>query len=239
MGDDSIDVITSNTPLNLRGSSQAEQLLYGVFGRPGNPIDTEAELVVPFAAIAGPGYAYTTTDARIAGLGPWFGGVLLLAGSGALWLLRVSERKVRRAAMLAMMFLVGTVVAHPEGWWARYAPQLWLVPVVVLVWAGLVAGWSGRVVTGVLAFTLLVNTGFVTFHYLRANVDHGREVEAIFEPYPDGTVMSVYLDDAFRTATLVQFEEAGIEVEEYQSADALPCADSAELPLAAGRYCPP
>jgi hypothetical protein len=75
---------------------------------------------------------YRYTDVRVGGFGPWMGGSLLLVlVAAALGLIRrePSPPAQRLAAGLGVGVLL-SVLIMPEAWWARYAPQLWLVAVL-------------------------------------------------------------------------------------------------------------
>ncbi len=235
MGADSIDIITTNTPLNLREASQPIQLLFGVFGEPGNPIETEADLAVPFIPIAGSGDAYRSADTRIAGLGPLFGGTLLVSAGLLGWIVLRRLGGWQGAAM-TWAAVLASVAVHPEGWWARYAPQLWVVPLVVVVAAvrsrkAAVAGW-------LVASLLFVDVSFVGGHNLRASLEHSREVQAVLGTL-QGTVTAVALAPQFRIATRALLGSAGVTIVEHESAATLPCGSPQALPAQAGWYCPP
>jgi hypothetical protein len=92
---------------------------------------------------------FVIPDARIGGFGPWFGGTVILSAL-AIVLLTVSQlrnpkppssrREKRqittdslRIGCYVLFGLVGSCLVNPAAWWARYVPQLWLVPVIVLL----------------------------------------------------------------------------------------------------------
>lgn len=234
MGADRIDIITHNTPLNLRGASQPVQLLYGVFGKPGNPLSTEAALTVPLAAIAQSGDPYRDADTRIAGLGPLFGGTLLIS-AGVLGLMALRRLGPWQGAGVAWAAVLVSVAVHPEGWWARYAPQLWLAPLIVAVTAHLA---RKAVAGGLIAGLLLVNVYVVGANNLQVNLDHSREVRTLVGTL-QGTHTPVALTRQFRIATRTLLEGSGITLVEYDSDAALPCETPQALPAGAGWFCLP
>jgi len=73
-------------------------------------------------------------DIEAGGFGPLYSGLLLLASAGALLLVfRVdTEHRGLWASATALTILV-TMFIHTEAWWARYAPQAWLLPLIMLV----------------------------------------------------------------------------------------------------------
>jgi hypothetical protein len=70
-----------------------------------------------------------TADLRIGGFGPFFGITLALSLLAALFLIR-SPIRVTAIALLAVGTLL-SVVVNPHMWWARFVPQMWLLPVLV------------------------------------------------------------------------------------------------------------
>lgn len=84
-----------------------------------------------------------------------------------------------RAGALAAGFVLLTVMIHREAWWARYAPQLWLVPVIVAVSAQhrgstVVLRGVGMAVLGVLS----VNAAVVAWGYAAGQLDMRARLEA-------------------------------------------------------------
>jgi hypothetical protein len=72
--------------------------------------------------------------AIMAGFGPFFSGISI----AAFFFFVVSVwRRPDRKILLPLLVLLGTLTCSvfilSEAWWARYAPQLWLVPVIALV----------------------------------------------------------------------------------------------------------
>jgi hypothetical protein len=239
-GSDRIDFFTPNSPVNLRGASQAKQLAYGVFGRPANTVEDPAALSWPFnPAHLTSATPYSGSDTRIAGLGPLFSGALL--ASIVLWirLLRRerawSRRQVLGVGALAA-FLIVSWALHAEGWWARYTPQLWLLPVAIAIAATTRSDRATRWLGGGLAAIMALNVLFVAGVHLRSRLTHTRDVAAIYQTFEDEPIL-VSLP-RFRAATRVQLAEAGLSMEEFPSPAELPCPAPAELPAQAGFYCP-
>ena len=73
---------------------------------------------------------FASPDVRVGGFGPLFGGALLLAivVSGLL-LWRYPGRRCEHNGQIVLMALIGAkTLLFSETWWARFAPQLWLIP---------------------------------------------------------------------------------------------------------------
>lgn len=118
------------------------------------------------------------SDPRIGGFGPWFSGAFTLSLLSLLLLLRKSDRPERtRMLLVALLVLISSILVHPAFWWARYVPQLYLIPVLVAVFlmtsgrrVQRIASWSIMVMlTGNALFSLVANIDY--------NVVHTRKIE--------------------------------------------------------------
>jgi hypothetical protein len=155
------------TPKNFLPHNRFVRLFLATFGRPGNmPYHRErdSELMWPFAVRWADLFYYQYHETRVAGFGPWFSGALLLSVGLAAWFLlkRTPSRWARAAMILVGVTIVGSLVLSPYFWWARYGPQLWLLPIVPAVyvfWAP-PSRWAVNL-AWILVALLAVNAGIV------------------------------------------------------------------------------
>ena len=71
----------------------------------------------------------STADLRIGGFGPFFGLTLALSLFAACFLIR-AHAGVTGFALVAAGTLL-SILVNPHMWWARFVPQMWLLPVLV------------------------------------------------------------------------------------------------------------
>ena len=107
-----------------------------------------------------------TPDARAGGFGPLYGGCLLLAlGSLGLILLGKPPPFISFFPILPVILSVGLT----QTWWARWAPQGWLIPSAMLipVLCSLATGPAGRrwVLPGLVLFSGLLNSLLILIFY--------------------------------------------------------------------------
>jgi hypothetical protein len=107
-----------------------------------------------------------TPDARAGGFGPLYGGCLLLAlGSLGLILLGKPPPFISVFPILPVILSVGLT----QTWWARWAPQGWLIPSAMLipVICSLATGPAGRrwVLPGVVLFSGILNSILILMFY--------------------------------------------------------------------------
>lgn len=87
---------------------------------------------IPFAIYSREFKSMVSPDPSIGGFGPWFSGSIILSGIliVCLWFQRHSNF-YPWAIGNGLIFISAFI--SPGAWWARYAPQLWCVPVSVLM----------------------------------------------------------------------------------------------------------
>ncbi len=131
--------VVHQMPTTFRGRNRFETFLRSVFGRCWNGYDdasltfTGSPLKVPFTVGADELKWFETVDVRICGWGPLTSGVLLFALVAFCVGTRSSPREHRRLAVLLACCVLATIFAMPHPWYARYVPQLWLLPVITAV----------------------------------------------------------------------------------------------------------
>lgn len=127
-GEGKVDIITSNTPTGLRDLNRLEKLYVSIFSETNNEFDTEPKTKFPLS-ITKEEVAYAAgIDTRIGGFGPLFGFIILMT----LCLALVNYRKIDKRDVwpfgIVMSVIILSILINPETWWARYVPQLWLIP---------------------------------------------------------------------------------------------------------------
>lgn len=110
-----------------------EQVLTSMFAVSSDDSYRPPQLKLPFTVHANEVAAFTTLDTRIGGWGPLFGAALLVG----LLAFVVAWRRAEPVGGLALIALVigASSLALPFGFYARYAPQLWLavLPPLLLI----------------------------------------------------------------------------------------------------------
>lgn len=214
-GRDPIDVITAQMPGELVGKGRIEKLAHGVFSRAANEKGpgTGTSIKVPFMLSRKELTAYWAPDTRVAGLGPLFGGSLLVAlllASAAATRRELRRDERVRFAFAGLAIVTVTLLANGESWWARLAPQLWLIPVIIA--GALALADSTRALRGagwLLAGLLIANVAIVGGMGLSRQMDMTRqkhELLADFAEAPGGVRLQL---NTFDELTL-KFAERGI-----------------------------
>lgn len=109
-----------------------------------------------------------TSDARQAGYGVWFGGILIISTIVAIYLVVRYGRRYKEylpVILLPIITVAITVLAFDNTWWARYLPQLIIFPVIVII---ILFALRAKVIPYVITFMLLFNvilTGLLGIGY--------------------------------------------------------------------------
>lgn len=146
------------------------KLIMSVFSRSNNQ---QPQFKTPFAVSRSELLSMTQADTRFAGLGPFYSGALILSLPLLVWLLFSLQNIGQLYMLIALMTLVATLLINPESWWARLAPQLWLMPLLPVIVLALINHksvielWAAKLVLT----TMLMNASLVLVyntHYSRA-----------------------------------------------------------------------
>lgn len=207
IGRGSVDIVTQQAPAGFASMSAVKQFVLANLGASQEDPAGGARLKVPFTFRLDELHQFANTDVRVGGYGVLFSGILLVTLALGIYLLVRHSRRHARVLPLFLAPVVATLVGVlvvQGSWWARYTPQLWFVPLVVVV-ALFCLGW--RVVPWALVALMLVDVapiGALQAHsawetrgtalsLADAVKRVGGQCPAIYAPVFDGAVYN-YLD---------------------------------------------
>jgi hypothetical protein len=162
-------IIGGQLPRNLKGKTALEKFVRSIFSRAGNPIGTNAQFKIPFTTDLDELNMFTNADLRVGGFGPLFSGILLLTCTVFLANLRTANGQKNIAALILIILVSGTIVSNPEFWWARYSPQLWVIPLIVLTLIWLSPARLNPLLGWILSIVMAVNIILIGVSYVRYN----------------------------------------------------------------------
>ncbi|MEO8612835.1 MAG: hypothetical protein ABI690_33380 [Chloroflexota bacterium] len=173
--------IDINTPVGLLNQNRWTRLALSILSQSQVGLEP-GTLKIPFFIFPQELLNFRYPDTRLGGFGPFFSGGLILTAIIALaWLwrqrnvfahIRSEFRQMSSAAFpgLIVFLLLLNVLISDQGWWARYAPQLWMLPVLTAALAlssSLV--WVRRSALA-LVFTLFINVVLIVCVYVALGV---------------------------------------------------------------------
>ena len=220
MGANRVDIMEAET---LRALTPVKRFFFSLFAHTHSGFATEMQLKVPFFFTWEELRYAGGSDIRIAGFGPFYSGALVIALGVAVVLGRYKWRDERvQWAGLLLAAVVASAAILPENWWARYVPQLWLVPVVIAAAALalpnprlVIAGWCIVVVmllNSTVAFSSNVWLTAKRHHAVNAQIEQLRRQSGRY---------CVYFGAA--QSRLILFRQAGLDVRPIERQNA--CSD--------------
>lgn len=129
-GEGKVDIMTTNTPISLKDKLPIEQFYLSIFSESMNSITDDLKIKFPLRITTAEWDVIWAEDARIGGFGPLFGAIFILTSAGILLWYRSFKDKI---GLLVFLLISLSVMVNPEPWWARYIPQLWLIPILFVV----------------------------------------------------------------------------------------------------------
>jgi hypothetical protein len=126
---DILDALAHSRPPGFGEMNRFERLGRSLFSASSTEApDGRPRLKLPFTVVGDEATKFHDPEVKVSGFGPFFGGAFLLS---VVAFLLARGQQGTLAAGLCGAALLGTVLLTAEGWWARIAPQLWLVPFVL------------------------------------------------------------------------------------------------------------
>ncbi|WP_072393066.1 hypothetical protein [Hyphomicrobium sp. CS1GBMeth3] len=229
MGGQPVDIMFGNTPEVLDSLSAPSRFLYSLFAETHAGYETLAQLKLPFFLSVPELRAAGGVDVRIAGFGPLFSGVVVLALLCAGLLLWKVGRKTTAAVWLLLIaagFLV-SVPLMPQNWWARYVPQLWFVPLCIVAAALAVRVRSvqflGLALAGVMLLDAAIVSGSATWLAAKRSAAASAQISDLART---GQTYCVYPDMV--QSRIHVMRAAGLDVR-YTPRDAISCVAPQEI----------
>ncbi len=220
--------MSGQMPLNMKSESQPGKLFISIFSRSQNTYQgTSGPLKNPFTISMGEIKTFGVPDTRIGGWGPLYGAALVTALILLIPLFVLARRNW--AIVIGIVGLITiTSLLNSEVWWARFSPQLWLIPVVVLIAMFLGDNRTLRLFASPLAVLILVNILLVAGAYLGNNFIQTTKTRAILEKLSlQGEPVLVYYGTLDATATTLARYHIPYQV--VDTIDQLPCPTNLTL----------
>lgn len=230
-GEGKVDIMTGNSPVGFPELGRFAKFGAAFFGKtenvvPGNEFGGVVHNKIPGLVYPKELTALFAPDCRIGGFGPLASLYMLLSLAFLYRWLRHWRWDVMHGLWLLALI---SSLSNPEFWWARYAPQLWLVPLFMLIAANPRHAVSS-VIHKVALFVLVLDLAIVSVFSLggaTAKTLWMRRQIAILQGVPAERA-GVYMD--FLAADRAKLEGVAYRVVPPGSLDSLPglCADFME-----------
>lgn len=177
-------------PADFLDMNVAERLWASIISLPSwrnNPLSSEPRTLFKVPAYL-EGYYAGTSD--LAAMGPFFAeSVIYCTILFVLSLVFISKRKTFYLLFMVLLLWV-TVLINPECWILRYVPQLWMIPVVLLI--GIFTIESLRPLAFVGLLFMFYNTYIATDIYVTGAVHKNRAIKKELQLVKDADSVAIY-----------------------------------------------
>ena len=185
----------------------------------------------PFSIVGGEIDDFFLPDVRIGGWGPLFAAALLMSTLAAVSRWRVAKPSVATIATLTAV--VGAALVLPYPWWARYAPTLAFVPILLLAdgW-NTASSWHQSLLRGAATAALVSNALLVGWSHFTQQAVASSQMRAQLAGLAS-TPAPVFLRVRDTESVRHRLTAAGIR---FKEVDVLPCPESPIL-YSTSAYC--
>lgn len=158
MGDEKIDIINQNIPEVLLNENRVERLMISLFSKTTNDkkIVLSDALKVPFTFTIDE--LLLNIDTRLGGFGFLFSGILVVSVILAFYLFfRKGNSSDKTIMVFIITALLVSVLINPASWWARLSAQIWIIPIVFMVFGLLSQDKISQVLSKIVLWVFMVN----------------------------------------------------------------------------------
>ncbi len=234
MGKGAIDVITPQaTPRFLR-TNRFVQLAWATFSASANEQWSDPRLKAPFTFHRGEAAVFSDTAVRTGGFGPLFGSMIVIAALLlGFALLAMAPRRFITAAVV--VGILASALVNPAAWWARYAPQLWLLPLALVAITGTTRSRLGTALNAVMLVLATLNVEIVSVASLGPVSAKTKAIRAQLAGLSARARSGpLAVSEGSFHAVETRLDEAGID---YSLTVALACDHPVELVGSRAKYC--
>jgi hypothetical protein len=159
---------------------------------------------------------------------------------GLVWIV-VRSPLTRKAGLIVAAisaYILASALIHEGGWWARFAPQLYFIPVLIALFLVSVREKWANFLGSVVVITLMLNTAMIGGSYVYRNIKVTYALNDQFAQLArEEQPLQAYFGRFQSTGT--RLSEAGVQFDEVSSVERLSCAHPREIVHATGSFvCP-
>jgi hypothetical protein len=236
LGREDVDFEAGHRPPGFNEMNGVNRLARSTFSEPTVAKDAPSVLRIPFTMSQD---KYTSkfwgADIRLGGWGVLFSGALALSLPGLLLLFFVPGKP--RTVGLVLLFTVAvSVLVNPEAWWARFAPQWYLVGLIPAALLLFGTRLPVRVFGLVIVFVLLINSSLVAYTFYPFNKELTAKHHEYLQLIVDLNLPITVYFGAF-PSNRIRLQEAGISYQAVESASELGCEDPHTIFAHEGLFC--
>jgi hypothetical protein len=209
-------ISTVAMPANFNGMNRVEMFWYSIFSKSvWSRAPLNAQLKIPFTTSLEELEYFHRADVELSALGPYFSGILTIS----LLLTAVAFIKMPKQtsiAFICILIISASVFINPLCWMGRYVPQLWLIPlIIVILFMHQKQIWS-KTISFILIIIISANIYLIMEYYYNTYSSYSNALKNEFYKMKSaGKPIPVYFG-GFKSGK-VKFEEMGVKYQEVKS----------------------
>lgn len=232
-GSNKVEIMEHNMPVDFQDANRFEKVFRSLFSKSANIGSSytkeTSHLKIPFLFY---GFqeisAFRDENTRVGGFGVLFGGAIIVSILTGLTALRID---IKKTILLFLMtgFLFVSALINPEAWWARYVPQLWLIPIFVIILTLQIKDnfYQVKFCQSLLIWLLFFNIYLVSCVYFYHNFKTTRDLENQLTGFAKNHV-TLLIDFSYFWSNRIRLKEHGVKFIEVNAQD-LPCQQPVSL----------
>ncbi len=190
IGEEKVDIITTMQPKSFGEKNRFVKLFEATFSNSENITYTSGDspkLKVPFSFNDKEVSNLSVPDVRIGGYGIFFSGILVICTICFIYLIIKifnENKKIFKYLIIMLFGILITTLCMAEAWWARYSPQLYLIPIITIF--GLCycsnnnQGKVKRIIINMISiiiFILLIFNSYTFIYWRIQDIDNSKKIE--------------------------------------------------------------
>lgn len=231
-GKNKVDAMVHMTPAPLKRHNGFGKFLGSNFSRCDNygaTGDRTLEYKVPFTFTTRELKIFQSEGIRLGGLGPLWSGIFCLTIVLLVIALATLKGRSRIHLLILVLCIAGSVAINPAAWWARFIPQLWLVPVIVLTFLLFAQRkYLLQLVSKAAVVLLIANSALIAGVYFYSVYASTRSANKVFEDLRKTTEPVFVYFDIF-TPNEKKLEANNISFVKVKQLSELPCDSAMQI----------
>ena len=214
MGAKKVDILNQNIPEILLNKNRVERLFISLFSDTtnANQVLLSKNLKIPFSTSID--QLFINYDTRLGGFGFLFSGIIMITLLIFLYSLFVKSKSMNKRIFGFIIFgILCTILINPASWWSRLSAQIWLLPIVIIVFGLLAKNKWCLFLSHLTLIIFILNIllpGYVT--YRKLNDDNKIMNQFVNSIEKEAIILDLSNDHSFKQYYL-KFKERNIKYE--------------------------
>lgn len=197
-GENSVDIISAHETKDFLEKNRLEKLSISILSKSRND-RSEPILKIPGSVdVKELTTIIAETDTRIGGWGPFFSlGIIL---SIILFIYMIYKKMYNIYFFISICIILISTIINPECWWARYVPQFYIIPIIILLYAEINKNYLGEKIKKFIYFSLCIlvlNSGLILIGNFSYTVYRNYENYKFLTNLEEYKNIEIYFDDFY------------------------------------------